>query len=1249
MCPETSFTENWFYSKIPSLVRNLRTFFVLFALLSPCFKLFAQCNCIESAVDFPFAQTIICESFDSYQNNAMFPVNNARWAPWPGTGTDLAKIQASPTANNNKALYLQRNGTVDPDVLLKLGNRTSGRYRLSWQMYVPKGKNAYYNIQHEENVSNGYWAFQVEFGVNGLGAVYLSSSTPVSYFPYLTGAWNTIMHIVDLNEDKIELWINNEFVDAWKFSLGTNPGQQLTFSNKLGAINFYANENAEFFVDNICMRQRSNAQILTLEDVVCVKNGQKYYSAANANHDGLYTSSEFTKGNCAQVCYYQGVDVKKFEPLEDEISSSDIIPNSLLNSPCIPDLFPLFSRKQLRGKIYNPKNKYKDKPDVVLRLKLLQGKKEDVTIVMYDCLNSICYKALSVTNKLDTIIYSFDDTNIREPKFVVLSSSNVKYFLDYSYSQAMFIEDCETFPIQCNCDMGTMVDKEMPTNIQFKSYDYPSTSYPEFNTAVKFEGNEAIHFFILETRAAVDIKLNAVGNGVGMFLLGQSCQSPIASSITTTKGGTASITNLVLEPGRYHLYFDLILNRTEGTFTLTVNESPVANLSAALENCPVLPNNKHTITIRNTPLLLDNAPLIISDRIVITSVTSGGKIQKAANWNSTELLLELDGDDPNALGNCGFTENEELNFQIIRGNNVIPVQPVFQNIDQATINATNRFKSGGKSLITGFYSKPNVGYISISTFPRITTAAIDFLAELSVNDSWQITSATLRNANPWYKISPVKGEKGYKELSFSLSANPYTHTRRDTLSIVDAKGNVKLVVLEQPGCTGPSVNAGPDQTLCGSQNINLNASGSGIISWQTAGGIVNGTRLTTTVNSTQTFTAYATINGCTAVDPVIVVVKPKPLANAGIDQTVCAGRNASLSAGGNGSYRWSTNQTSAQINVTPTQTTTYTLTVTLNGCESSDQVIVNVQPNPNANGGPDRSVCLGESVLLTASGGGTYRWSTSQTTAQINVVPTQTITYTLTVTLNGCEAKDETIVSVKPKPSANAGQDQNICAGTRATLTASGGGTYKWSNNFLSATITVGPSTTQTYTVTVTQNGCEASDQIVVKVNPNPVVVKESIKPAAGPTGNIQVKVSGGTSPYSYQWFRNDTLINDKQEDLVGIKTGIHRLVVTDANGCKATYGPELITRTAVIPNLAQLDIFPNPSYGQVIIRGKLMEVEKVQVSILEATGKYIWKSDIKTANEFLYTPDLSNLAPGIYIVQLDVSGYLVYRKFILH
>jgi hypothetical protein len=87
-----------------------------------------------------------------------------------------------------------------------------------------------------------------------------------------------------------------------------------------------------------------------------------------------------------------------------------------------------------------------------------------------------------------------------------------------------------------------------------------------------------------------------------------------------------------------------------------------------------------------------------------------------------------------------------------------------------------------------------------------------------------------------------------------------------------------------------------------------------------------------------------------------------------------------------------------------------------------------------------------------------------------------------------------------------------VCLGNSITITASGAGTggkYQWSDGLgNSASITVGPSSDQTYTVTaISQYGCSSADDITVVVNNLPVV------DFAPPGDEYEVCINDGNIP----------------------------------------------------------------------------------------------------------------------------------------
>jgi hypothetical protein len=101
-----------------------------------------------------------------------------------------------------------------------------------------------------------------------------------------------------------------------------------------------------------------------------------------------------------------------------------------------------------------------------------------------------------------------------------------------------------------------------------------------------------------------------------------------------------------------------------------------------------------------------------------------------------------------------------------------------------------------------------------------------------------------------------------------------------------------------------------------------------------------------------------------------------------------------------------------------TQSGSYTFNSPLaSGCPSDNCCpVVVIYANLVANADPDPApICSGTKVTLTGSGGGTYLWSTGATIPSVTVSPTGTQAYILTVTANGCSAKDTVVVTVKPR------------------------------------------------------------------------------------------------------------------------------------------------------------------------------------------------------------------------------------------
>ncbi|MDQ3191756.1 MAG: DNRLRE domain-containing protein, partial [Bacteroidota bacterium] len=308
----------------------------------------------------------------------------------------------------------------------------------------------------------------------------------------------------------------------------------------------------------------------------------------------------------------------------------------------------------------------------------------------------------------------------------------------------------------------------------------------------------------------------------------------------------------------------------------------------------------------------------------------------------------------------------------------------------------------------------------------------------------------------------------------------------------------------------------------------------------------------------------------TSLRPKLVITYSRSKVYAGIDQSMCANDSVQLSATNATIYSWSPTTGLSNANISnpiakPISTTTYIVTGTKgDGCQTTDSVIVNVNPLPYVNVGSDVSICSGGSVQLNASGASTYSWNPSTGLSNPSIAnpvasPGSTITYIVTGTNSiGCQNSDTMVVQVNSLPVVSAGPDVNICSGDSIQLNASGADTYSWSpstglsnpnivNPFAS------PSSTTTYIVTGTINdiGCQSSDTIVVQVKPLPSV-------SAGPDvsicsgDSVQLNASGALT---YSWSPTTGLSDPNIANPIAnpASTITYTVIGTKLNGCQNT------------------------------------------------------------------------------------------------
>jgi hypothetical protein len=536
--------------------------------------------------------------------------------------------------------------------------------------------------------------------------------------------------------------------------------------------------------------------------------------------------------------------------------------------------------------------------------------------------------------------------------------------------------------------------------------------------------------------------------------------------------------------------------------------------------------------------------------------------------------------------------------------------------------------------------------------------------------------AVTQNITP--PVAAITNNTGSTELTCSRTSISVTATGGGTYSwsngtsvvgtaaalSITAPGTYTVTVTAANGCTDtesvavtqnitPPVaaitnNTGSTELTCSRTSISVTATGGGTYSWSD-GSTVVGTAAALSITAPGTYTVTVTAaNGCTDTESVAVTqnITPPVAAitnNTGSTELTCSRTSISVTATGGGTYSWSNGTsvvgTAAALSITAPGT--YTVTVTAaNGCTDTESVAVtqNITPPVAAitnNTGSTELTCSRTSISVTATGGGTYSWSDGSTVVGTNALLLITApgTYTVTVTAaNGCTDTESVAVTqnITPPVAAitnNTGSTELTCSRTSISVTATGGGTYSWSDGSTVVGTAAALSITApgTYTVTVTgDNGCTATASISI--------TQDETLPTAGITNNtgtteltctltsISVTATGGVS---YSWSDGSTVVGTAAA-LSITAPGTYTVTVTGDNGCTATASIS-ITKDEAVPTAAITN-----NTGTTILTCTTTSIE------VTATGgvSYLWDggaTPTTAANSFS--------APGTYTVTVTAAN----------
>ncbi len=140
----------------------------------------------------------------------------------------------------------------------------------------------------------------------------------------------------------------------------------------------------------------------------------------------------------------------------------------------------------------------------------------------------------------------------------------------------------------------------------------------------------------------------------------------------------------------------------------------------------------------------------------------------------------------------------------------------------------------------------------------------------------------------------------------------------------------------------------------------------------------------------------------------------------------------------------------------------------------------------------DSVICVGDSVHLIAKNDTVIKWTEISNPNVVLTTDSVLDTFLTQTTVFVVYAKQDTdtfTVFVIQYPVVNLGSDTTLCLGQGLILNpVSGNYTYLWNNGSTNPNFPVPPNANGTYSVTVTQQICSASDTIVITYAPIPIV-----------------------------------------------------------------------------------------------------------------------------------------------------------------
>ena len=735
-------------------------------------------------------------------------------------------------------------------------------------------------------------------------------------------------------------------------------------------------------------------------------------------------------------------------------------------------------------------------------------------------------------------------------------------YYNYSYSQQIYMAD----EIRTNGWSGSG-----SVEISSISFQYIWTASQTKNPVTIYLGNTSKSEFVNTTDWISLSNQTQVYSGSITFPAASSTTSPIWVEINTsgfTWDGTSNIVvTVVNNNGAYTtsynntFYMHTISPARYATLYYHVDGSTSLNPVSTSYTASSRVNTRNNIKFKITqPCTTLATPTLTATPVVGGVSLSWGAVSNASSytveWGTTSACSDGSQNVTGTSTTISFTSGTRYFRVRANGNGSTYCNSEYSTVQSAApISRTLSVSSGSvgcsgsgtvlTATATGFSSPRYTWSVSPSTGAGLPSSHTNLTSNT-------ITVTPTVGGNYTYTCSVTEGGSGSATTASITIYVPQTPTVTISPATATSCGNYDIT---------PTIN-----TNCGNATY----------AWSRNSSALGVSTPNYTATTSGTYTITVTSSGLKQYDlivqngvPAIVVVAPTasatgkavPIGTGGIGSNTSAGNIAYNAATNlqraivvNGGVRYDSGNRTGYI--IPVQSCTATASVNV--------TVVNNEMPSFTNPGP---ICAGTAFSLPTSSNNNSSYTGSPITGSwspaVNNTQTTTYTFTPTASPNQCASTATMQVVVNALPSPSISGTTTICNGSSTTLTASGGGSYRWDNNSTNAQRTVSPTTTTTYTVTVTNSSnCSASTSKVVTVNALPSPSISGTTTICNGTSTTLTASGGGT----YRWDNNST---NAQRTVSPTTNTTYTVTVTNSSNCSASTSKVVTVNALPSPSIS--------------------------------------------------------------------------------